>query len=375
MSILFTPGRLGALEVPNRFVRSATYDGGAQRGGQVSDWQVELYDALARGGVGLIVSGIFYVTEAGQISPTQNSLADDSFIPGLARLAEVVHKAGAKLAVQLFHGGREVFGWQNHLGRAALGPTSLPKGQDPYFAGTCQAMSEEEIAETVAAFGQAARRAQEAGCDAVQLHAAHAYLFSQFLSPFCNQRTDDWGGGLEGRLRLHLETGRAMRQAVGLDYPLFIKLGLADGFSGGLAMAEGLEAAARLAAAGYEAIEVSQGLRGVDYTQSEFRPQIVKRQREAYFRHWARQVKERVEVPVIMVGGLRSLDIMEEVIARGEADFVSLSRPLIREPDLVASWRAGEPRRPTCISCNKCFEVLRKGKRVECLVGKKEEET
>ncbi len=371
MSILFTPGRLGALEVPNRFVRSATYDGGAQRGGLVSDWQMDLYRGLAQGGVGLIISGIFHVAESGQISPTQNALTDDSFIPGLASLAQAVHDQGAKLAVQLFHGGREVFRWQNHLGRPALAPSTLAQGQDPYFEGTCQGMSQDEIAAIVDAYGQAARRAAEAGADAVQLHAAHAYLPAQFLSPHSNRRADAWGGGLGNRLRLHLDICRAMRQQVGPGFPLFIKLGLADGFPGGLELSEGLEAAKRLADAGYEAIEVSQGLRGAGYGQSEFRDKILKRQREGYFRDWARQVKERVGVPVMAVGGYRSLDLMEEVIAQGEADFVSLSRPFIREPDLVASWRSGEPRRPSCISCNQCFEQLRKGLRLQCMVPRK----
>lgn len=371
LSILFTPGRLGAMEVPNRFVRSATYDGGGAKGGQVSDWQVELYGALAKGGVGLVVSGIINVTPAGKISPLQNSLTDDSTVAGFKRLAEAAHAHGARLAVQLFHAGRENFRRMEALGVPCLGPSDLAPGQDPYFEGSCRGMTEQEIAATVEGFGQAARRAAAAGCDAVQVHGAHAYLLAQFLSPFTNRRVDAWGGELAGRLRLHLEILRAIRAQVGPDFPVFIKLGLADGFPGGLELAEGLEAARLLAEAGYDAIEVSQGLRGAGYDQSEFRPKIVKREREAYFRAWAGQVKARVAVPVIMVGGLRSLELMEEVVTAGEADFVALSRPLIREPGLVASWRAGraEPaRRPTCISCNQCFEHIRGGNPLRCLV-------
>lgn len=366
MSILFSPARVGTLEIPNRFWRSATYDGGADKGGAVSDWQVELYAALARGGLGLVVSGICNVTPAGKISPAQNSLSEDRAIPGLKRLAEAVQAKGARLAVQLFHAGRENFRRQEALGVESLGPSDLAPGQDPYFEGSCRAMREDEIWETVAGFGLAARRAAEAGCDGVQVHGAHAYLLAQFLSPQTNRRADAWGGGLEGRLRLHLEILKAIRREVGPGYPVFIKLGLADGFAGGLELAEGLVAAQRLAAAGYDAIEVSQGLRGNDYSQAEFRPKIVKREREAYFRGWTRQVKALVDVPVALVGGLRSLDLMEEAVAGGEADFVALCRPLIREPDLVASWRAGQPRRPTCISCNQCFEIIRSGQRLRC---------
>jgi 2,4-dienoyl-CoA reductase-like NADH-dependent reductase (Old Yellow Enzyme family) len=234
-------------------------------------------------------------------------------------------------------------------------------------------MTEQEIAATVDGFAQAARRAAEAGCDAVQVHGAHAYLLAQFLSPFTNRRVDAWGGDLAGRLRLHREILRAIRAQVGgQDFPVFIKLGLADGFPGGLELAEGLEAARLLAEAGYDAVEVSQGLRGNSYDQCEFRPKIVKREREAYFRAWARQVKQRVKVPVIMVGGLRSLDLMEEAVATGDAEFVALSRPLIREPGLVAGWRQDPARRPTCISCNKCFEHIRGGNRLACLVPGRE---
>lgn len=372
--MLFSPSRIGSLEIPNRLARSATYDGGAQPGGLVSDWQIELYRALARGGAGLIVSGIFHVTQDGRISPAQNGLHDDRFIPGLERLAQAVHDQGAKLAVQLFHAGRETHRWKQHKGQTPSGPSDLAPGRDPYFAGACQAMGEEEIWATVEGFGQAARRAREAGCDAVQLHGAHAYLFAQFLSPQANRRADAWGGGLEGRLRLHQEAYAAVRAQVGPDYPVMIKLGLADGFPGGLELAEGLEAASRLAALGFDAIEVSQGLRGAHYAQTEFRDKIVKREREGYFRDWARQVKARVALPVMAVGGFRSLDLMEDVVASGEADFVALSRPLIREPDLVAAWRAGEKRRPTCISCNKCFENLLTGARLQCMVPMKGED-
>jgi len=366
VSILFTPARIGSLEVPNRFLRSATSEHGAEKGGLVSDWLIDLYAALARGGVGLIVSGICNVTRTGKISPGQNSLTDDRVIPGFQRLAEAVHARGAKLALQLFHAGRENFRRQAALGVESLGPSDLSPGQDPYFGGGCRVMRADEIWETVEGFGQAARRAMEAGCDAVQVHGAHAYLLPQFLSPQTNRRADAWGGDLDGRLRLHLEILRAIRAQVGPDYPVFIKLGVADGFAGGLELAEGLVAARRLAAAGYDAIEVSQGLRGAYYEQTEFRPKIVKRAREAYFRDWSRQVKELVPVPVAMVGGLRSLDLMEEAVAAGEADFVALCRPLIREPDLVASWRAGQKRRPTCISCNKCFELIVSGQRLRC---------
>lgn len=369
MSILFTPFAIGGLEIKNRFVRSATYDGGAEKGGFVSDWQIELYKELARGRVGLIVSGIFNVDSIGKISPAQNSLHRDRYVEGLARLSDAVHQCGARLAVQLFHGGREAFRRQEALGRRALGPSELDFGQDPYFKGLCRAMTQEEIQAAIEAFGEAAGRAKEAGVDAVQVHGAHAYLLSQFLSPHSNKRKDMWGGSLEDRLRLHRMVYREVRRAVGEAYPVMIKLGLADGFPGGLELEEGLEAAGALAEIGFDAVEVSQGLRGLNDEQAEFRPKIVKREREGYFRDWSRLVKEKVEIPVILVGGLRSPDLMEEIVSSGDADAVALSRPLIREPDLVASWGARKERRAACISCNGCFDLITTGARMACVIS------
>lgn len=371
MNILFTSAKISSLKIDNRFVRSATYDGGADKGGFVSDWQIDLYSALAKGQVGLIVIGVVNVNSAGKISPTQNALSDDKFIPGLQRLADTVHAKNSKLAVQLFHAGREAFRRMELLGMRAIAPSEIKSGEDPYFEGNCREMKEEEIWATVEAFGQAARRAKEAGCDAVQIHGAHAYLLSQFLSPQSNKRKDNWGGSLENRLRLHGEIYRTVRAEVGPDYPVMIKLGVEDGFPGGLKFQEGLEAAVQLAEIGYDCLEVSQGLRGRDYGQTEVRDKIVKKEREAYFREWTREVKKRVRVPVMMVGGLRSLDLMEEIVAGDEADFISLSRPLIREPDLVASWQADQSHRSTCISCNKCWEHILTGARLQCMAQRK----
>lgn len=371
MSILFTPAKIGNLEIPNRFVRSATYDAGAENG-FVSDWQVELYSTLAKGRIGLIISCIFHVTGFGKASPVMNLLTDDEFIPGLKRLADAVHAHGSKLAVQLFHPGREAFRRLQPLGIEAVGPSEFKAGEDPYFEGSCRQMTDKEIWATVSAFGKAARRVQEAGCDAVQMHGAHSYLLAEFLSPKSNHRDDEWGGRLENRLRLHREIYRATRSLVGPEYPVMIKLGVSDGFPGGLELEEGVEAAVQLAGMGYDSIEVSQGLRGSDYTQAEFRPKIVKREREAYFRDWARQVKKRANVPTMVMGGLRSLDLMEEIVSAEEADFISFCRPLIREPDLVASWQAGEVRHPTCISCNKCFEHVIAGNKLKCMVQTKD---
>jgi 2,4-dienoyl-CoA reductase-like NADH-dependent reductase (Old Yellow Enzyme family) len=360
--MLFESFRINDTLIPNRFVRSATYDGSAEKNGSVSERQIALYEELARGGVGLIVTGIAFVHPEGRISHFQNSIADDRDIDGLRRLARCVQRFGAKIAVQLFHAGREK--GKVYQKRPALAPSLV--SDDPFFNSPHREMSEEEIFETIHAFAEGARRAREAGFDAVQIHGAHAYLLSQFLSPFTNRRKDQWGESLQNRLRLHREIVRAVRAKVGDGFPLLIKLGVEDGFAGGLEFREGLTAAEILAGDGVDSIEVSLGLRGRLYDQSEYRSGITRPEREAYYRHWCSEIRRRVNVPVITVGGVRSFETAEELIRKEEADLVSLSRPFIREPDLVRRWQRGDRKPSTCVSCNRCMEALLEAKPLAC---------
>ena len=366
MSILFEAVKIKDLELPNRFVRSATYDGAADENGYVTGDQIALFSALAEGGIGLIVTGITYVHPSGRISPFQNAVDDDDCIPGLRRLTEAVHERGAKIALQLFHAGREAVKFLKIRRDKALAPSFIE--EDPYFQETgYRPMMEDDIRKVVGAFGDGARRAQEAGFDAVQVHGAHAYLLSQFLSPWTNRRADHWGGELENRLCFHWEVYRDIRMKVGEDYPILIKVGVQDGFPGGLDFSEGRLAAQILAQWGFDALEISSGLRGRGYGQSEFRTKINRVDREGYFRKWCRDIKGEVRVPVMVVGGLRSIEVMEEVVRNREADLVSLSRPFIREPGLVKAWKEGDRRKASCVSCNQCFEALLKGRSLRCV--------
>lgn len=370
MSILFEPMKIKNMALRNRFVRSATGDGCSDHTGHVTDKHIKMFADLADGGVGLIITGISYVHPSGQISPTQTSIADDECIPGLKRLTQTVHERGAKIAVQLFHGGRESAKFLKEKGKVARGPSVIKN--DPYFTDDYQPLREDDIWEIVAAYGDAAKRAREADFDAVQLHGAHAYLPSQFLSPFTNRREDDWGGSVEKRIRFHHEIYKDIKSKAGTDYPVLIKTGAQDGFTGGLEFSEGLHASKLLAQWGYDTLEVSQGLRGKMYEETEFRTKINSVEQEAYFRNWCRDIKRQVNVPVMMVGGLRSFDLIEKVIQNKEADFVSLCRPFIRQPDLVNEWKSGHRHRATCISCNQCFKALRAREHVRCIQVEKE---
>ena len=362
--MVFDPIHIAGLKLKNRFVRSATHDGMADARGRVTGPQTELYSKLARGGTALIVTGLANVDQTGRIAGSQMDLSDDGSMDGLRRLADTVHGHGALVAAQLSHAGREAHRYRTAVGGTAIAPSVVEK--DPHFDGPCREMTETEILEIVRAFGEAALRARAAGFDAVQIHGAHAYLFSQFLSPASNRRTDRWGGALENRSRFLRETCREIRKQVGDGYPLLIKLGVRDGFDGGLPFEDGARVAEQCPEWGVDALEVSQGLRGEHYTQTEFRTGLDRPDKEAYFRDWCREIKSRVRVPVMMVGGLRRLDQMRAIIESREADLISLCRPLIREPDLGLTWQKDPTHRPACISCNLCFAAIRKGKPVEC---------
>jgi 2,4-dienoyl-CoA reductase-like NADH-dependent reductase (Old Yellow Enzyme family) len=366
-SILFEPTKIKNMDLRNRFVRSATYEGCADDG-YVTDKQVNLYATLSEGGVGLIITGITYVHHSGEFSRFQNSIAGDQFIDGFKRLTSVAHRWETKIAVQLFHAGREAR-FPRSSERVPMAPSFLEA--DPYFKGGYRAMAEDEIWKIVDAFGDGAKRAREAGFDGVQIHGAHAYLLSQFLSPYTNRRDDKWGGNLENRLRLHREIYQNIRRKVGEDYPVLIKIGVQDGFPGGLESNEGKLAAQYLAEFGFDALEISQGLRGSSFEETEFKTKINNLDREAYYRRWCAEIKKKVDIPVMLVGGLRTFQLMEEIVRNQEADFISLSRPLIREPGIINDWKRGGYNRAKCISCNKCLEALRKSEVLHCVQDKK----
>ena len=367
MNRLFEPARLKNLTLRNRFVRSATYDGMSDSTGQVVESQINLIAGLAEGGVGLIISAIMYVHPSGQVSSFMNSIAEDIYIEGLRRLTDAAHTGGAKIAVQLYHGGREAR-FVKTRGQLPLGPSVITG--DPFYRWNYREITQEEITDVVDAFGQAARRAVESGFDAVQVHGAHGYLFSQFLSPFTNRRMDAWGGSLENRLRLHRDVYRSIRSRVGADYPVMIKLGVEDGFEGGLTFADGMKAAQMLANDGYDALEISSGVRGEKYEGTEYKTKINKPARQGYFRRWASEIKKQVSVPVIAVGGLKSPAMMEDIIQNQEADFISLCRPLITEPALINNWKTDPGKKPRCVYCNKCLEAVHRGLPLHCVAFK-----
>ncbi|MCF8109539.1 MAG: NADH:flavin oxidoreductase, partial [Desulfohalobiaceae bacterium] len=215
-------------------------------------------------------------------------------------------------------------------------------------------------------------RAREAGFDGVQVHSAHGYFLNQFLSPKFNHRQDEYGGDIENRARIHQRICRAIREAVGEEYPLLIKMNSRDFAENGLELQDSLAAAKILAASGLDGIEISGGL-GLNKTKIPSRMGIDSREKEAYFSQEAKAFREAVELPLFLVGGIRSLDVAEELIENQAVDYISLCRPLIREPDLVKRWKNGDRSRAACVSDNLCFVPARKGEGIYCLSEEREQ--
>jgi 2,4-dienoyl-CoA reductase-like NADH-dependent reductase (Old Yellow Enzyme family) len=365
VSLMFEPVNIGALQLPNRFVRSATWEGLATEEGAVTERLTGLMADLARGGVGLIITGHAYIVPEGQAGSRQLGCYDDSLTVGLSQMVGAVHAAGGRIALQLAHAGLQAPA--KLTGRPPVGPSSDP----PPAGSPGHELTPAEIADLAAAFGRAAARAREAGFDAVQIHAAHAYLLSQFLSPAFNHRTDDFGGPIENRARAALEVLGQVRRAVGDDFPVLIKMNASDFLEGGLTAEDSVRAAKILVEAGLDAVELSGGT-AASGRFIPVRPGKIEPGEEGYYRDTGRALKQEVDVPVILVGGIRSLAGAEALIASGAADLIALCRPLIREPDLIKRWQGGDTAPAACVSDNQCFRPVVSGQGLYCLTREKE---
>jgi 2,4-dienoyl-CoA reductase-like NADH-dependent reductase (Old Yellow Enzyme family) len=348
MSVLFTPVRIGSLTVPNRFVRSATHDYMADDEGNVTEKNVELCRRLAEGEVGLIITGHANVQTSGKASPRQIGVFNDRFVEGLARIAAAVHRYASKTFLQIAHAGRQTK--PSLCGGVPVSPSPV---YDPVSKVMPRELSGDEIRALIADFVAAAGRAQRAGFDGVQLHAAHGYLVSSFLSPHTNRRTDEWGGPVENRARVLLEILRGVKAACCGGFPVVVKLNSTDFLQGGLTLDDAIRIARMLETAGIDGIEVSGGM--AEAGRGSVWPGLRGRDEEGYFVENAARIKQAVGVPVFGLGGIRTLAVAERIVADGRADLISLSRPLIRDPFLVKDFREGLVAASACISCNKCF--------------------
>ena len=363
-NVLLTPARIGHVEIRNRIVMPPMTTRLSDEDGHVTDDTVNYYMARVRGGVGLVTVEMASPTKAGRHRRRELGIHDDRFLPGLAQLTAAIRAGGAKASIQLGHGGGHTR--VDICGETPLAPSAIPH---PVFEITDETivpkeMSVQDIQSTIAGFATAAARAEDAGFDCVEIHAAHGYLISQFVTPFENRRTDAYGGSLENRARFGLEVLRAVKAAVRI--PVIYRVSVEDYFPEGSPFAEGRQVAVWAAQAGADALHIAAGhYRSLPSAARMIPPMAYP---DATFLAYAAEIKKDVAVPVIAVGRLGDPAVATEAVASGKADFIALGRTLIAEPDWVAKLSRGEPAR-RCLACNTCINEMRGGSQLRCVVN------
>lgn len=374
---LFSTIQIGTMTLKNRLVRSATHEAKADENGNPTELYLDFYRQLALGGVGLIITGLTHPEQAGKL-PKTIRVDDSSCLPNLRCIAKTVHDVGneCKVALQIGHTGRQL---PHTIERETVAPSAV---LEPYTGRIPRQMRPEEIESFIDKSADAIVYAFQSGFDAVQLHAAHGWLLSSFLSPHTNHRTDRYGGSTENRARIVVEILNRADGRIEKNFPVLIKMNACDYVQSGIELPEALELGEIFESAGYAAMEISSGMwetvtRAPETIgwKAERIPEARKRIRtideEAYHRDFAKAFKNRLKHSRIMlVGGLKTPSLMEGIIASGDADLVSLSRPLIREPDLPKRWQEGSADKAGCVSCNECLETLREEGGLRCKVLK-----
>lgn len=370
---LFSQGRIAHIAVKNRLIRAATYEGGMTEDGRVTPEILNIYRNLAEGGVGTIITGHMTVAREGKGGDRQTCVYDDSYIAEIAQIAEVVHASGngCKVVAQLSYAGRQVL----HDNKVAecVGPSEIPS---PILRKKAKTLSIDEIKKIVNCYSDAIVRVKKAGFDGVQLHGAHGWLLSSFLSPYTNRRHDQYGGSIEKRVTILREIIAKARESVD-DFPILIKINCTDHIEGGIYIDTFPKLAKEVEALGFDAIEVSGGMWDcLSRTEKELgffplpipeaRTRISSLDKQSYYVRGAEGLN--LDIPVIVVGGHRNVESLEEIIDRGNIDFFSLSRPLINEPDLPNRWLEGRGSdKADCVSCNSCLLEV-KSKPLKCVL-------
>lgn len=373
---IFSEARIGNLVLKNRLIRSATHEASA-RDGLVTENHLRLYCKLAEGGVGLIITGHMAVSPKGQMGPLQTYIFDDCYIQGVSQIVEAVreNRSETPIIAQINYAGRNVL--KGNKLAECVGPSDVPS---PILKRRARPLTTGEVENVVEEFVAAIVRVREAGFDGVQIHGAHGFLIGSFLSPYTNRRNDRYGGSLEKRTAIVREIVGLAGQRVGPDYPILIKLNCDDFVPGGIDLYGFPELAKAIEKTGVDAIELSGGtwdclarskeeLGFYPVPIPEARTRIDSESEQSYFLKYAEKLD--LHVPVILAGGNRSIERLEEIVKGNFVDFFSLARPLIREPDLPRRWLLGQgPETADCRSCNACLLSLSRGP-LRCLSKKR----
>ena len=382
VSELFQPVKLGKLELRNAIIRSATHEGMADGNGKPNDELTKTYVRYAEGEVGLIITGYIGISQEGKCPLYNMTMLDtDDNIPAFRKLTDAVHEAGGTIFAQIAHCGRQTR--KKITGKRTSAPSPIPDFL--YCESIPHRLSEEEMYEIIDDFAGAALRAKKAGFDGVQIHCAHGYLLSEFLSPRTNRRKDQWGGCTENRFRIVDEIIKKIRTLTYGDFPIAVKMNCYEKYTDGIKLDEAIKIAKLFDKAKVDLIEVSCGFvsEGFNMSRGEFpypimctdnfryeilpkftwpilkpvmkaimgSPKPVK----MYNAEAAEAIRKEVSTPIAVVGGIRTLDDISTIINAGKADFVSMSRPFITEPDLVKKFKEGKSREAKCINCNYCL--------------------
>ena len=370
---VFSEGRIAHLTVRNRLIRSATYECGMTEDGRVTSEILNLYRTLADGGVGTIITGHMAERRDGKANDRQICVYGDCHIAEIAQIAEVVHASGTgcRIVAQLSHAGRQVL--HDNAVAECVGPTDVPS---PILKKRARELTADEVQSIVDCYVEAIVRVKKAGYDGVQLHAAHGWLLSSFLSPYTNRRHDRYGGSTEKRVAILREIITKARESVG-RFPILIKMNCTDHVEGGIDIETFPEVAKQVSALGFDAIEVSGGMWDCLVRSEkelgffplpipEARTRIQSPDKQSYFVRYAEKLA--LDIPVIVVGGHRNIETMEEIMGRGKVDFFALSRPLNSEPDLPKRWLEGRGSdKADCVSCNSCLLEI-KSKPLKCVL-------
>lgn len=320
MSYLLKPLKTKNLELTNRLVMPPMATAKSQGDGKVSEEILNYYKEKSEGGyISLIIIEHSFINQQGKASNGQLSISQDNDIEGLKKLARVIQENGSKAVMQINHAGgaatREVIG-MNPVGPSA---TENPRFKDREIP---QELSKEDIKDIIKDFAEAARRTKEAGFDGVEIHSAHGYLLNQFFSPLSNKRTDEYGGDVNGRIRMHLEVIKAVKEAVGEDFPILLRLGAADYIEGGTVVEDSIVAAKAFEKAGIDIIDISGGFLGYVMPNAT---------EQGYFYPLTEAIKKEVSIPVILTGGIVDAEAAEKLLAEDKADLIGVGRAIFKD--------------------------------------------
>lgn len=347
MKSLFEETMLADIPVKNRLIRSATYEGMADQQGHLTESLFQLYEELAKGEAGIIITSLAAVSTREKWIPWQLGIDKDIFIDEYKSLTNKVHAYGAKIIMQIAAIGTQTIA-ENNPDRPMWGPSAVA---DIGYENTPLVMEQKEILAFETDFAEAAMRAKKAGFDGIQLHAAHGYLLSKFLTPYYNRRNDQYGGDIKNRSRFLVETFQKIREQVGSEYPVLIKINAEDFMDNGMTFEDCKYVCKTLKKFGLNAIEMSGGSRssrkGEGYSRTDQRA-------HSYFFFYAEELQREVGVPVIAVGGNRNIIEVDKLLNQSDINFFSFARPLIRERNLFSRWKEGDTAPAKCISCNRC---------------------